>query len=168
MNTQVTIFLSWTDMSRDITASFSSQIQFLKRKGIFKVFKNTKKLVGFEYTRQTLPLNMYTDFFKKLASDKTSQDYGYTLFQGSDGIIKGVLTQNNKPIPNVQVNIYQTSTGLLAARVFTDNEGNFIFYGLLPNIRYNIVASDPNGVYNTVAIDNIRIDSRKDYTQDVG
>jgi len=155
-------------MSRDITESFSSQVQSLKRKGIFKVFKNTKELIGFEYARQKLPLNMYLDFFKKLSSGKTSQDYGYTLFQGADGVVKGVLTQNNKPLQNVQVNIYQTSTGVLASRVFTDFEGKFMFYSLLPNIRYNIVASDPNGVYNTVAIDNIRIDSRKDYTQDVG
>lgn len=108
----------------------------------------------------------YKNFFKKL--DTTFSRWGVNAFYASDGQLTGILTENNIPRQNVFVNLYQASTGVFVARVLTNQEGFFKFDQVAEDLTYFIVASDPKGIYNSVTIDGIRIDSRKDYTVDLG
>ena len=108
----------------------------------------------------------YKNNLKKL--DLNFDKWGLSLFYGSDYVVQGVLTENNKVLNKVFVYIYHSITGVLVARTLTDDSGVFIFNHLSPDTTYYIVASDPKGIYNTVTLDGIRLDSRKDYIQDVG
>lgn len=155
-------------MSKDITDLSASKVRGLQRPGFFKEFKKVKEIALIATAKQNLPINMYVNFFKKLSTEKSAQDYGFTLFQGSSNSIHGILTENNKPLKNVFVFLYQSSTGVLAARTLTEDEGKFTFKSIAPDVIYYIVASDPKGVYNTVTIDGIRLDSKKDYTFELG
>lgn len=145
-----------------------TNVEALKLKPIIIDLRNTFSVEEHKYGRQSLPLNEYKELYRPLNTAKPPQDYGLSLFQSSDNSVNGTLTENNKPVPNVLVFIYQASTGVFVARTVTDLDGHFVFHSLLSDIRYYIVASDPKGVYNTVTLDGIRIDSRKEYVVDVG
>lgn len=108
----------------------------------------------------------YASFFKRLSIDYNL--WGFTVYQTSVNTVQGVLTENGKPLPNVMVYIYHSRTGALASKTRTDTDGFFVFDNLTSDVIYNVTSYDPKGVYNSVTIDGVRIDSRKEYNTDVG
>lgn len=123
----------------------------------------------FKYTpslflhRSKIPDNLYQDFFNK--QPPTTFDNVLSFFKGK---VQGTLFQKDIPLASCWVNLYQSSTGLLVTRAYTNEQGFFTLNSVATDVTYYLVASDPKGVYNSVTIDGIRIDSRKDYTIDIG
>lgn len=103
-----------------------------------------KKLKG----NTSTPLNIYS-----------LDSFNISLFKSSDGVIRGTVTENGKVLPNCQVYLYQSSTGLLADRSVSNSEGEFMFIDILQDVRYFILATDKNKMYNITAIDGIVLSS---------
>ncbi len=154
-------------MSLERSRFKTTDVLALKRKALHKSLLSSEKYKQiFSFTKKRKDTKDYKNNLKKL--DLNFDKWGLSLFYGSDYVVQGVLTENNKVLNKVFVYIYHSITGVLVARTLTDDSGVFIFNHLSPDTTYYIVASDPKGIYNTVTLDGIRLDSRKDYIQDVG
>ncbi len=160
-------YTSWIKMLALSSYSMTSVVKLKRHPLNIPVRSNINTIKGFQFTYNFHNFNTkYLSFYK--SRDLNYNNWGINLFNTSDNILQGVLTENNKPVYNVFVNLYHSISGTLVTRSLTDLEGRFTFSSIVADAKYYIVASDPKGVYNTVTLDNIRIDSRKDYTVDVG
>lgn len=100
---------------------------------------------------------LYTDIYKKVNSTFTA--WQISVFNTGNGTIGGVLTENNIPISNCMLYLYQSSTGVLAKRTVSDADGNFKFTGLALDITYFVVGVHKTKKFNSVILDEVRIDS---------
>lgn len=100
---------------------------------------------------------LYVDVYKKLNPNFTA--WQISLFNTGSGVIGGTLTENNNPISDCILYLYQSSTGVLAKRTISDADGNFKFTGLATDITYFVVGVHKTKKFNSVILDEVRIDS---------
>ena len=100
---------------------------------------------------------LYVDVYKKL--NLTFTAWQITLFNTGLGTIGGILTENNNPISDCMLYLYQSSTGVLAKRAVSKPDGSFSFTGLATDITYFVVGVHKTKKFNSVILDEVRIDS---------
>ena len=110
--------------------------------------------------KMSLPLNLdfaYVDYYQKLNTSNTA--WSLSVFNIGKGTIGGVLTENNTPIAQCMLYLYQSSTGVLAKRTISKEDGSFKFTGISTDITYFIVGVHKAKKFNSVILDEVRIDS---------
>ena len=100
---------------------------------------------------------LYTDVYKKVDANRNT--WQISVFNTGSGIIGGVLTENNIPISNCMLYLYQSSTGVLAKRTISKEDGSFMFTGIVADITYFVVGIHKAKKFNSVILDEVRIDS---------
>lgn len=100
---------------------------------------------------------LYVDVYKKL--NPTFTAWQITVFNTGSGTIGGTLTENNNPISDCMLYLYQSSTGILAKRTISKLDGSFSFTGLATDITYFVVGVHKTKKFNSVILDEVRIDS---------
>jgi hypothetical protein len=100
---------------------------------------------------------LYTDVYKKVDANRNT--WQISVFNTGVGIIGGILTENNTPISNCMLYLYQSSTGVLAKRTISKEDGSFMFTGIVADITYFVVGVHKSKKFNSVILDEVRIDS---------
>lgn len=133
----------------------------LKRKSITYIIKSATNTSKLEYTSQYKnDPQLFNNFYKKVNNQANPNTFGISTYRAFDGVIQGIVTENDKPIPNCTLFLYQSSTGVLAARTVSKSDGSFSYTAIAPDVTYFIAASHPQLKFNAVVLDDIRIDSR--------
>lgn len=101
--------------------------------------------------------SLYVDVYKKINTNFTA--WQITVFNTGLGTIGGTLTENNNPISDCMLYLYQSSTGVLAKRAISKADGSFSFTGLATDITYFVVGVHKTKKFNSVILDEVRIDS---------
>ena len=101
--------------------------------------------------------NIYNDVYKKI--NVSYATWQLSVFNTGVETISGVLTENVAPISNCQMYLYQSSTGVLAQRTISKNDGSFSFTGVVSDVTYFIVGVHKTKKFNSIILDEVRIDS---------
>ena len=100
---------------------------------------------------------LYQDWYKRI--NLSHNNWNLSFLNTGTGVIGGTLTENNNPISDCFLYLYQSSTGMLAKQTISDKDGNFKFTGLVPDITYFVVGVHKTKKFNSVILDEVRIDS---------
>lgn len=100
---------------------------------------------------------LYTDVYKRV--DINRNTWNISIFNTGTGTIGGTLTENNIPISNCMLYLYQSSTGVLAKRTISKEDGSFMFTGIVADVTYFVVGVHKAKKFNSVILDEVRIDS---------
>ena len=142
-----------------------------KWKNLAKPYRDTLKSSTFLYEINTsLKQDLrtrYQDFYKNSHNSSTSY-WNMNPLATNYGTIRGYVTENSKALGNCFVYLYQKSNGAFVSYAITSEEGFFEITALAHDVQYFIVAVYPERKYNAVVLDDVRIDSRKEYNINVG
>ena len=113
------------------------------------IIPNSSKKLSFDF--------IYRDIYRSLNTNIGS--WSLSIFNTGTGTIGGILTENNVPISNCMLYLYQSSTGVLAKRTISKEDGSFMFTGIVADVTYFVVGVHKAKKFNSVILDEVRIDS---------
>jgi hypothetical protein len=153
--------LQWS--SRNTPFNYPSRSKFSIRSNSVR-FQNKSEELRLKYTNQPR-LNPNYSVYYKVAKDfapffsGTLTVYNPFIFAGlgfNTVTLKGVITELGVPVSDRRVLVVlMTTGGDVVEKVYTDLEGNFIFYEIPENMNLMAVAVDATYKYNAVILSKI-------------
>lgn len=153
--------LKWSSINKPF--SYPTRVSFNLRSNFVR-FQNRSEDIRLKYTNQPR-LNPNLSTYFKIPKDfntvfsGTSPVYNPFIFGGigfTTVTLKGVITELGVPVLDRRVLVVlMTTSGDVVEKVYTDLEGNFIFYEVPENMNLMAVAIDATYKYNAVILSKI-------------